>query len=89
VIDAPNTMIGHDNWTRQGSKTRQRDAEGTLKAEGKTQADIAERLGVARNTMSDWLGRGRTDVEADNSAPIPDCRVKVPQQIAPVIPKRA
>jgi len=55
---------------------RQREIAKTLRAEGMDQADIGAALGVAQNTVSDWLGVsniGGDKAYADN-------RVKVPKE---------
>ncbi|NLX42134.1 MAG: helix-turn-helix domain-containing protein [Chloroflexi bacterium] len=54
----------------------EREAALTLRSLGKTQAEAAEAVGVARNTVSDWE-RGN-NVETDNAS-IPDQRVSVPK----------
>ncbi len=47
------------------------------KAEGWTQAQIGTVMGVARNTVSDWLGINNVGADKANNAP--DSRTKVPR----------
>ena len=56
-----------------------------LKADGETQATIAEWLGVDRTTVAKWLDKKRTNVTDHNSSPLPDCRVKIPAKAKPAI----
>jgi hypothetical protein len=45
-----------------------------LKCEDKTQREIGRLMGVAQNTVSDWLGG--SNIGSDNPS-VPDCRLKI------------
>lgn len=54
-----------------------------------TQQRIAQALGVAQNTVSDWFTKPRSNIGADNtSKPKPDARVKVDPKHKPIIADR-
>ena len=55
-----------------------------LNKDGKSQTVIADLLGVARNTISDWLGN---NVESDIVSHL-DCRVTIPPKLKPEIATR-
>ncbi len=54
-----------------------------LKEEGKTEAEVATKLGVARNTISNWLGQNIDDVGADkaDNPPNLDALTKFPSRL--------
>ncbi len=53
---------------------------GELKKEGKTQTEIGKLLGVAQNTVSNWIGDSKRN-DGPRANVSPDCRVTVPRRL--------
>lgn len=70
---------------RKEALARAKKVAKALRKEGMTQEQVGTAIGVARRTVSDWLGDDGSFGGDANASPAPDCRVKVPPKERAVI----
>ncbi|HYT88777.1 MAG TPA: DNA methyltransferase, partial [Gemmataceae bacterium] len=80
----------HETLRRDRALRRKTALE--LRSQGLTQGEVAARVGVAQQTVSDWEDAdGESDTENGipfTPAPFPDCRVTIPRPEYPTIAER-